>query len=181
MFELKEKYSNKDYEQLPEGAPYQLINGELVISPVPIIIHQRLSYRIYRLLDSFVLSHNSGEVFYAPVDVYFSDEHIVQPDIIFIANENADKITREKVTGAPDLIVEVLSLTNAYIDLVQKKNIYEEFGVKEYWIVDPDTQSVEIFENVGSEFIRFSRAKMRGQIFSKVLDGLKVDIEKIFT
>lgn len=103
-----------------------------------------------------------------------------QPDIIFISNERKN-IVGEKVKGAPDLIVEVLSPSNAFYDLTHKKNIYEDTGVKEFWVVDPDEKSIEIYENIKSSFILFSKARNSGTVKSKILSKLNADAEKIFS
>ena len=79
------------------------------------------------------------------------------------------------------MVFEVLSPSSAYYDLTHKKNIYEETGVKEFWVVDPQEKTVEVYENVNSAFILFSKAKIKGSVNSKLLSGLNIEIEKLFT
>ncbi len=114
-----------------------------------------------------------------PIDVYLKDDEVYQPDIIFISNENKN-IIGNNINGVPDLVIEVLSPSNAYYDLTHKKNIYEETGVKEFWTVDPDEKTVEIYKNTNGTFLLFSKAKKSGTVNSKILAGLKIEIEKLF-
>jgi Uma2 family endonuclease len=179
MLVTANKKTYQDYEQLPEGAPYQLIDGELVMSPSPIFYHQRIVLELSTQLNTFVKKNGLGAVVTAPMDVYLADTEIYQPDIIFISNERKH-IIEERIKGAPDLIVEVLSPSNAYYDLIHKKNVYETKGVREYWIVDPQEKSIEVFENTGQEFRSLAKAPQTGSVSSKVLKGFEVQLEKIF-
>jgi Uma2 family endonuclease len=174
------KHTRKDYEQLPEGAPYQLIDGELVKTPSPLFQHQKIIAILSFELFKFVKEHALGEVVFAPMDVYLTETDIYQPDIIYISNERSH-IIQERVKGVPDLIIEVLSPSNAYYDLVQKKNVYESTGVKEYWIVDPQEKAIEVFENVEKEFKSLSKMKKSGLVESKLLTGFPVNVENIFS
>ena len=137
-----EKKTIRDYQLLPESAPYQLINGKLIMSPAPKRIHQKLSGQIFKRIASNLDKNNLGEVYYAPFDVYLDDENIVQPDICFISQKNISILTDAGADGAPDLIIELLSPSNAYYDLRSKLQLYEKYGVKEYFIVDPEDDMV---------------------------------------
>jgi len=169
-----------DYEKLPEGAPYQLIGGELVMTPAPVPYHQMVSRNIGFELLLFVRGKNLGEVLYAPIDVFLSDTETYQPDIIYISKERLDIIGEKKIESAPDLVMEVLSPATAYYDLRHKKNIYEQFGVKEYWIVDPIEQSIEVYENSGKAFKLIDTVRKKGGITSKLLKDFSINAEKIF-
>lgn len=173
------KYTVKDFAALPEGSPYQLIDGELVMTPSPNFEHQDIIATLGTQLRYFVDSHKLGKVIFAPMDVYLTEVEAYQPDIIFISNENKS-IIHDRIKGAPDLIVEVLSPSNAYYDLVHKKQVYETTGVKEYWIVDPMEKTVEIFENVNRYFQPIAKEKQSGTIHSKLLQGFSIELEKIF-
>lgn len=142
------KYTVQDYRQLEEGAPYELINGTLVHKydagePSPSYQHQDVSGEIFGQIWSHLKKTHSGKVLSAPLDVFFDRENAFQPDIIFIDGDNKDLIGEDgKIYGAPDLIIEVLSPSSAYLDLKKKKEIYEKYGVKEYWIADPHDHEV---------------------------------------
>ncbi len=176
----KRQYTYDDYAKLPEGAPYQLIGGELVMSPSPVPYHQIISGRIEFELMKFVKERKLGEVIDAPMDVYLSETETYQPDIIFISNERLSIIGEKKIEGAPDLVIEILSESTAYYDLRYKKRVYERTGVKEYWIVDPIEKSIEVYENVNGEFRIYSQAIEKGRVNSKLLERFGVELEKVF-
>ena len=126
--ERKRVYTYADYEKLPEGAPYQLIGGDLIKEPSPVPYHQILSKRIALELANFVENNGLGEVLYAPTDVYFSDKEVYQPDIMFISKERMNIIGEKNIEAAPDLIIEILSPSSAYYDLRHKMRVYETSG-----------------------------------------------------
>ena len=125
------------FEMLPEGTLCQLINKTIIMSPAPEYEHQSLSRIIERELENFILDYKLGEMLHAPLDVYFDENNVFQPDILFISNENISIIKDGKIKGAPDLIVEILSPATQKNDLGKKKDVYEKFGVKEYWTINP--------------------------------------------
>ncbi len=130
------------YRGLPEGTLCQLINNQLIMSPAPTENHQKVLDRIYRRLGDFIEKNQLGEVRVAPYDVYLGKRNVYQPDILFIGNNNLSKIQSDGLHGAPDLIIEILSSSTAKYDLEDKKEVYEQFGVWEYWIVDPSNKQV---------------------------------------
>lgn len=133
------------FELLPEGTRCQLIDNTILMSPSPNIQHQDLAAQIYDVLKIFIIECKNGKLYFAPLDVYFDDENIFQPDILFISNENKSIIQDGKIKGAPDLIVEILSPSSEKLDLGKKKTIYEKFGVKEYWTIQPKDNSTQVF------------------------------------
>lgn len=178
--DIKKLFTYLDYEKLPEGSPYQLIGGELIKEPSPVPYHQILSCRIEFELLKFIEEKDLGQVLYAPVDVYFSETETYQPDIIFISKERINIIGEKKIEAAPDLVMEILSPSTAYYDLRHKMRVYEKSGVKEYWIIDPQEKSIEVYENESGQFTIFSKAQNKGILSSKLLEGFKVDLEKVF-
>jgi len=178
--EVKRKVSAAEYEKLPEGPPQQLIEGELIMSLAPSFNHQSIVLEIASLLKNYVIGHNLGHVNISPIDVFLKDDEVYQPDIIFISNER-ENIISDKVKGSPDLVVEVLSPSTAYYDLVHKKNIYEETGVKEFWVVDPEGKGIEVYENINGKFMLFSKARSSGSASSKLLSNFNIKIEELFS
>lgn len=177
----KKIYTYEDYAKLPEGAPYQLIGGELIMTPSPIPYHQLVSKRLEYLFIEFAEKKNLlGEVFDSPIDVCLEKTEIYRPDIIFISKERLNIIGEKKIEGAPDIVVEILSDSTAYYDLRHKKRIYEKHGVKEYWIVDPMEKGIEIYENKEGKFILISDAVNNGAVKSNMLKGFEVNLEEIF-
>lgn len=176
----KKTFTYADYEKLPEGAPYQLIGGELIMTPSPVPYHQIVSRNIGHELLKFVRERNLGEILYAPIDVFLSDTETYQPDIIFISRERLNIIGEKKIESAPDLVIEILSPATAYYDLRHKKNVYEKSGVKEYWIVDPIEKSIEVYENREGRFELVSEVRGEGEISSRLLSGFVVSLKEVF-
>lgn len=133
------------WASLPEGTLCQLINNKLIISPAPQNLHQVVLNEINIDISLYLRKNKTGEVRISPFDVHFSDEDILQPDLLFIKNENLHSIRNKGLFGAPDLIIEILSPSTSYLDYHEKKLIYERYGVLEYFIVDPNTKSVTSF------------------------------------
>ncbi len=174
-----EKKTIADYEALPEGSPYQLIEGELIMSPAPGFEHFRSSKRVFVRLYRLIEDAGKGEVIYAPVDLYLDEENVYQPDIMVVLKGSKAKITSKGVYGPPDVVVEILSPSTAYYDLRVKKKVYERAGVREYWIVDPIERSLEIYTNSEEGFKLTSRVVEKGKVVSKVLD-IDLDLEEVF-
>jgi Uma2 family endonuclease len=133
------------YRLLPEGTPVQVINNQFYMSPSPRFDHFAVAKEIFVALNAYATGENLGEVIYAPVDVFLGDKCAIQPDIFLISNANQDLIKEDGVYGAPDLVVEVLSPSNRNTDLVKKKVLYGQFGVKEYFVVEPSDKTVLSF------------------------------------
>ncbi len=135
------------YQALPEGTLAELINGQIIMSPSPNNQHQRILVRIFVVLRDHVNSKRLGELFIAPSDVYLDAvANAVQPDIYYVSHSNLMVISdTEPNRGVPDLIIEILSPANASYDTLTKKNLYERFSVKEYWIVDPTTDEIAVY------------------------------------
>jgi Uma2 family endonuclease len=176
----KETYTHADYARLPEGAPYELIGGDLVMAPAPTPDHQRIIGRLFRLFSGFVEEQALGEVFVSPIDVHLSEHDTPQPDLVFVATERAEIVGAQHIEGAPDLVAEVLSPSTGYYDLRGKKRLYEHAGVKEYWIVDPVEGSVEVYENGPDGFVLADRAEGEDVVASASLEGLRVELSALF-
>jgi len=173
-------YTYEEYSRLPEGAPYQLIGGELVLTPAPTTYHQIISMKLGTKMASYVMEKDLGLVLFAPVDVYFENTETYQPDIIFIVKERLTIIEKDKINGAPDMVVEILSPGTGYYDLKKKFKTYENHGVKEYWIVDPEDCSVEIHALREGNFVLRHKAENKGMVCSEVVDGFKIALESFF-
>ena len=122
---------------------------------------------------------------YSPIDVYFSETETYQPDLVFIIKERLNIIGEQKIEGAPDVIMEILSPATAYYDLKAKMHVYEKSGVKEYWVVDPMEKSIEIYENKDGTFLLFDKAflekiKEKDSVSSRLFSSLKISLEAIF-
>ncbi len=146
------------YKMLPQGTLAELIDGKIYMSPSPVTDHQRIISRLLSKIFSYVEEEGLGEVFVSPFDVYL-DEHAnaVQPDLIFVSNTNIH-IVQDHIHGVPDLLIELLSPGNKTHDTVTKKNLYETFKVKEYWIIDPATKESIGYRLEGGCYQEFARS-----------------------
>jgi len=179
---IKPKISTyQDYLNLPDdGKRYELINGELVMVAAPFTIHQIISGNIEEEIRTFLKQTQMGIMIHSPIDVVLSETNVVQPDIIFISEANSNIIKEKNIQGTPDLVIEILSPSTAYYDIIEKKEIYETFGVKEYWIVDPKKQRIEIFELKGNYFELNQRLNSQGMANSLIMQGFEISLERIF-
>lgn len=158
-------------KSFPEGTMVQLINGIIRISPSPIDSHASLLMDIGPDLHFFVKENDLGTTRFGLYDVYLDELNAFQPDILFVSKENLDLIKEDGLHVAPDLIIEILSPSTAKYDLEEKKEVYEQYGVKEYWIVNPADNSVTGYSLVNEKFTKFSETI--GRIESPLL-GWKV-------
>lgn len=155
------------FQSLPEGTHVQLIENNLVMSPAPAYIHQRVLMKIISRLLPFVMEQKLGEVLVAPVDVYLDDRNAFQPDIVFIGNERKSIIEEDGLHGAPELVIEILSPKSRKYDLGEKKDVYERSDVLEYWAVEPTTLAVRGWHLADGKFEEF--ATQKGKISSVLL------------
>ena len=177
--EIPVKLTYEDYKNTPEDERYELLDGELVMSEAPRIVHQQIDMDLGTLMNLFVKENDLGRVFSAPTDVVLSDTVVVQPDLLFISNERAHIITEQNIQGAPDLVVEILSPSTANRDWTTKRELYARHGVKELWMVDPDAKIAWVMLLRDGEF-RHMRVYGEGQSFtSTTLEGLTVAMDEI--
>jgi len=174
-------YTFTEYLLLPEGAPIQLIGGELVREPAPTPYHQRISGTLFLEFSKYVLERRLGAVYAAPIDVYFDIFDAFQPDIIFISSERSGIVREKYVEGAPDMVVEILSPSSARKDLTHKMVVYERSGVREYWIVDPMDATVDLYERIDGRFTLTQQCGEGGIIRSSVVKGFSIAVETIFS
>ena len=174
------KLTVDDYMATPDTQRFQLLDGELIGAPAPTTRHQTISRRLERALEDFVLPNHSGQIFDAPTDVVLSDHDVAQPDLFFVSTARSIIVTVPNIQGAPDLVVEVLSPSTADQDLGAKRRLYQRHGVQEYWLVDPDANTVEILTAAETGFITAGAYTQTGILTSPLLPGLSIDLEPIF-
>lgn len=141
---VKEGVGIADYLAMPETTtPHNLIEGRLYMSPAPELLHQKIVGALFRALDDFARG-NGGETFLSPMDCHLPDGSVLQPDVGYVA-PGREEILQRWVMGPPDIAVEVLSPGTRRFDRVRKLRAYEKNGVREAWLVDPDSQTVIVF------------------------------------
>ncbi len=138
------KLTYHDYVQLADDKRYELVEGELFLVPAPNLRHQTIVGKLWTLLHTHAEANHLGKVFLAPCDVVLCEITVVQPDLLFVSSERCGILTDANVQGAPDLVVEILSPSTRERDLGIKRNLYAKYGVREYWIVNPDAKTVEV-------------------------------------
>lgn len=187
QLDFDKRYTYNDYLTWEFIERVELIKGYLFrMAPAPTSEHQRISGKISNSITNF-LSDKKCELYYAPFDVRFYDlddpakaiTNVVQPDISVICD--SEKIDKRGCLGAPDLIVEILSPSTSEKDLTWKYDLYEESGVKEYWVVSPTEKNMMIYTLDGADKYQPSRLFTRGDIIrSSVLEGFSLDLSDVF-
>jgi len=164
-----------DFCLLPnDGKRYEIIDGELFVTPSLMSLHQRVVTQLtYRLCD-FLEQHPLGEAFVSPFDVVFSRYDVVEPDILFISKARSSVLTPKNVQGAPDLVIEVTSESSAGVDRTTKLKLYARYGVEEYWIIDPWKPSAEIYRRAQSSLELSAVIESDGLLTSPLLPGFNL-------
>lgn len=173
-------YTYEDYLKIDDDNQYELIGGKLILVPSPKSIHQIINTELAATLRDYVRKNNLGRVITAPLDVLLSETEKPQPDIMFISKDRLDIITEMNIQGAPDLVVEILSPSTGKYDKVEKSRMYYKHGVKEYWIVDPDHKTIEIFMSGEKNWNLFQAYSADENLISPLLTGLKIPLKDIF-
>jgi len=169
-----------DYLRAPAGLRYELVEGVLRMTPSPSITHQEVSMRLVRVFLERLQDKGMGKVYHAPCDVVLSYHDVVQPDIFFISRDRLGIIGKANVKGSPDLVIEILSESTKDWDRVSKRRVYSLYGVREFWIVDPDARTIEIASRRGSSLETAGVHHVGETASSLILPELMVDVGPLF-
>jgi Uma2 family endonuclease len=172
-----------DYLLFPDdGKRHEIIEGDHYVTPSPRTKHQKISFNLAVALGSFVKQTGLGLVLTAPYDVILSDDNVVQPDLLFVSTARAVIVTEDNIRGAPDLVVEIISETTRKKDEVTKRKLYERFGVQEYWVVDPELETVKIFRRTQRGFGRAVELSKEAKeiLTTELLAGFDFALTEIF-
>jgi len=176
---VQTRMTSADYWKLPETNKIEeLIDGEIIVTPTPLDIHQDKSGKIFTFLSVTV---KGGELRFAPTGVHFEDGYDFEPDIFWISPENDHCVLAPDGRywhGAPDLIVEILSPSTAYRDRGVKFDTYERHGVREYWLVDPEAAFVEVYRLENGRFLRLGLFRAE-QTFTSAILGIEVKVDAL--
>ena len=146
--ESKKEFTYDDYLNLPDepGHRFEVLDGMLVREPSPNVMHQRVLFRLHKVLDECLEEIDpGGEVLGAPLDVTLGEKTVVQPDLLYVSSDQQDIVGERRIDGAPQLVVEILSSSNLRKDRLEKLRIYQRSAVPHYWIVDPGQRTLECF------------------------------------
>lgn len=167
-----------------DGKRHELIDGVHYVTPSPRLRHQDLVGRLYLAIAAYLVEHpTAGRVFLSPVDVVMSFHDIVVPDLIFIAGDQAGIMTEKNIQGAPALVVEVLSKSTRKRDAQIKRRLFEQVGVREYWLVDPELDTVQVFRpTTEGRLARVEEltAEDGGTLTTPLLPGCGIDVRTLF-
>jgi Uma2 family endonuclease len=171
----QERVSYADLERWPEdGRRYELYNGEVFEIPSPILLHQFVLGRLHLALSAYVQAHG-GSVFVAPLDIVLTDYDVVQPDVLLFMPEREHLLNMRKVTRhAPDLAIEILSPGTSRNDRGRKLRLFEQHRVREYWLVESDEPSVEVYRLSGARLGLATTARDGERVESALLPGLEL-------
>lgn len=159
---------------------YELLNGELVKKSAPNPRHQFILKKLFSKIDTVVTEKNLGQALFAPVDVFLDEYNAPQPDIVFVKQERVEIIDMDEgILGRPDLVVEILSPNSVKKDRYEKKQLYEQFAVPEYWIVDPQNTTIEIHRLQNNRYELAAFAAQTGIIRSEALGGWELEVSQI--
>jgi Uma2 family endonuclease len=175
-------YTYNDYLSWDDTERYELIDGVPFAMSAPSQKHQRVAGGLFSQLWNY-LNGKPCQVFYAPFDVRLNaegnDDTVVQPDILVVCDSK--KLGERSCDGAPDMVVEVLSPSTAQFDIVRKFKLYRKYGVREYWIVDPESKTVNIYLLKDGVYVADSYMEEDAQIPVKVLEGCLINLQDVFT
>jgi Uma2 family endonuclease len=178
------KLTYEDYVLIPnDGQRHEIIDGEHYVTAAPFLPHADVSTELAAQLRLFVRRHRLGRVYHAPCDVLLSEHDVVQPDVLFVSNARARILAdRKNVKGAPDLVIEILSKSTRRLDEETKLDLYDRYDVLEYWIVDPDRRTAQVYRRA-AEGLRLDSELSAGAgefLTSPLLPGFSLPLADIF-
>lgn len=176
------QWTYEDWLRLPDdGFRYEVLNGELHMTPPPTIAHQNAITELTTQMRNFANQTGQGIVLASPVGVRLPGQPVpVQPDVIFVHADRRDILSDDYVEGAPDLVVEVLSPSNWLYDRREKLLAYQQAGVREYWIVDPRARAVEVRVLEKGTYTLLEESRGGETAHSQALPGFEIAVDDLF-
>ncbi len=167
-----------DYNQLtpPESGHYELHNGRIIPIPKATETHQTIALKLALQLGNHIVKNKLGKLLSPPIDVVFSPNDTLQPDILFVSNERLS-IIENQVKGAPDFIIEIGNTEKA---MSYRKHLFETHGVYEYWLINLNKQTITQYENVDDELVIRTKINRDSSLSSVIIDGFTLKASDIF-
>jgi len=179
--EVAARITFEQFRQLPDdGKRYELVRGEVHLTPSPTTKHQLVLARLHAALDRYLTESHLGRVLFAPLDVRLTGDTALQPDLIFISKANAAIIQEDYIRGTPDLVVEILSPSTTAHDRATKAPIYAEAGVSEMWIIDPQAKTIEVFKLQGNKYLVEAALAGGRALTSACFPGWELPLQQLF-
>ncbi len=175
----------EDFVRIPDdGMRHEIIDGVHYVTPSPNRRHQEMVMRLSLSLGNFLEDRpDRGQVFLAPFDVVFTFHDVVEPDLVFVAPDQLDILTDKNIQGTPALVIEILSPSTRRRDQHIKRTLYERTGVREYWLIDPELNTVTVFRRAGDgSFPRASELTAAGRdtLETPLLPGWSLALSRLF-
>lgn len=179
QLQSQQHYTVADYAAWNDNQRYELLHGRVsVMAPAPTSRHQAISRNLTLEITHFLQPKARCQIFYAPIDVYLNEDTVVQPDIIVVCDPQ--KIELKGCVGAPDLIVEILSPSTSKTDWKDKYQLYEQVGVREYWIVNPDDRLLHVFRLTDGKFQLTGTYTAEDSVHIGIFDDVVLDLKNVF-
>jgi Uma2 family endonuclease len=175
------RFEAGDIWDTPEdGNRYEVIDGELYVTPPPTLAHQNASSTLHGYLWPYVRQRRLGKLFSAPVGVVLDDENGIQPDLVYVSRERLGILSERAIEGAPDLVMEVLSPSTQSRDRGLKMRRYAAAGVPHYWIVDPRARALEEYRLTASGYELVGTSGPGGTFRPALFPGLEIPIDDLW-
>jgi Uma2 family endonuclease len=176
---LNAKLTYEDYASAPaDGMIYQILDGQLSVTPAPSPLHQRASKRLQRQLEAYFEDAGRGEVFNAPIDLILSPHDVMQPDLVVVTDPSS--VTARGIERPPLLVVEVISPSTARQDRQLKAQRYAVLGVPNYWILDPDQGGLECFALEAGSYGLVAAGQGLERVTPSAWPGLTIDLAMLW-
>lgn len=170
-----------DYLLLPSDRNrYEILDGELAVTPAPSTRHQKVSGYLYHILANHIVAHQFGDLYAAPTDLILAATTVVQPDLIFIANDRLHLVTERAIEGPPTLVIEILSPTTDRTDRLTKAQLYAKYRVPHYWLIDPDHKTLEAYELVEDSYRQVTLAREAETCTPSLFPGLSIPLADLW-
>jgi len=166
-----------DYRLLPNDRNrYEIIDGELSVTPAPRPKHQRISSHLHVILANHIFARHLGDIYAAPTDLILTPTTVVQPDLIFVDNDRRHIVTERAIEGPPTLLIEILSPATHETDRLTKAQLYARYQVPHYWLVDPDQRTLEAYELARDHYNLVASAQNVEVFAPSLFPGLSIQL-----
>jgi Uma2 family endonuclease len=172
-------YDDLKRERETRDERLELIEGEIIVTPSPSLMHQIVVHRLDVLLDRATVESGLGLVIGAPFDVYLDERNVPQPDLMVVLWDRERVLGSARLESAPSLAIEIISPSSATKDRVTKRSLYARHGVPEYWLVDPDAKTITIFSDPQNG--RYQAEQTTSDVaISATIPALSADLKALF-